>query len=104
MREGRLLRSRSRSGRRAWRRCLLSNRLLRRGLLGGRHLLRGERSLPGDRLGGFLRGYALYCGTPEAALTTYLVFFLNKPDRMSSIIAATATTVLFTAVVGLLLL
>ncbi len=42
--------------------------------------------------------------TPEIALTVYLVFFLNKPDRMSSIALTIAITVLITFVVGLLLL
>jgi multidrug resistance protein MdtO len=42
--------------------------------------------------------------TPEIALTVYLVFFLNKPDRMSSMTLTIAITVLITFVVGLLLL
>jgi multidrug resistance protein MdtO len=42
--------------------------------------------------------------TPEIALTVYLVFFLNKPDRMSSMALTIAITVLITFVVGLLLL
>jgi multidrug resistance protein MdtO len=42
--------------------------------------------------------------TPEIALTVYLVFFLNKPDRMSSMAVTIAITVLITFVVGLLLL
>ncbi|WP_263359060.1 FUSC family protein [Acidicapsa ligni] len=42
--------------------------------------------------------------TPEIALTVYLVFFLNKPDRMSSMALTIAITVLITLLVGLLLL
>ena len=42
--------------------------------------------------------------TPEIALTVYLVFFLNKPDRMSSMALTLAIMVLITLVVGLLLL
>jgi multidrug resistance protein MdtO len=42
--------------------------------------------------------------TPEIALTVYLVFFLNKPDRMSSMALTIAITILITFVVGLLLL
>ncbi|MEI9979175.1 MAG: FUSC family protein [Edaphobacter sp.] len=41
--------------------------------------------------------------TPEIALTVYLVFFLNKPDRMSSMALTIAITVLITLIVGLLL-
>ena len=42
--------------------------------------------------------------TPEIALTVYLVFFLNKPDRTSSMAVTLAIMVLITLVVGLLLL
>lgn len=42
--------------------------------------------------------------TPEIALTVYLVFFLNKPDRTSSIALTLAIMVLITLIVGLLLL
>jgi multidrug resistance protein MdtO len=42
--------------------------------------------------------------TPEIALTVYLVFFLNKPDRMSSMLLTIAIMVLITLIVGLLLL
>jgi multidrug resistance protein MdtO len=42
--------------------------------------------------------------TPEIALTVYLVFFLNKPDRTSSMALTLAIMVLITLVVGLLLL
>jgi multidrug resistance protein MdtO len=41
--------------------------------------------------------------TPEIALTTYVVFFLNKPDRMSSIILSIALTIIITVIIGLLL-
>jgi multidrug resistance protein MdtO len=41
--------------------------------------------------------------TPEIALTIYLVFFLNKPDRTSSMALTLAIMVLITLVVGLLL-
>jgi multidrug resistance protein MdtO len=41
--------------------------------------------------------------TPEIALTVYLVFFLNKPDRTSSMALTLAIMVLITLVVGLLL-
>ena len=40
--------------------------------------------------------------TPEIALTVYLVFFLNKPDRTSSMALTLAIMVLITLVVGLL--
>jgi multidrug resistance protein MdtO len=42
--------------------------------------------------------------TPEIALTVYLVFFLNKPDRSSSVLLTVAIVVIITAVVGILLL
>ena len=42
--------------------------------------------------------------TPEVALTVYLAFFLNKPNRMSGMALTIAITVLITFVVGLLLL
>ncbi len=42
--------------------------------------------------------------TPEIALTVYLVFFLNKPDRTSSMALTIAITVLVTLIIGLLLL
>jgi multidrug resistance protein MdtO len=41
--------------------------------------------------------------TPEAALPIYLVFFINKPDRASSVVLAAAMAVLALLVVGLLL-
>jgi multidrug resistance protein MdtO len=42
--------------------------------------------------------------TPEIALTVYLVFFLNKPDRTSSMLLTVAIVVIVTAIVGILLL
>ncbi|MEI9930178.1 MAG: FUSC family protein [Rhizomicrobium sp.] len=42
--------------------------------------------------------------TPDAALTAYVVFFLNKPDRMSSIILPVALTVVLTLLIGLVFL
>jgi multidrug resistance protein MdtO len=42
--------------------------------------------------------------TPEIALTVYLVFFLNKPDRASSMALTLAIMLLITLIVGLLLL
>jgi len=41
--------------------------------------------------------------TPEIALTVYVVFFLNKPDRTSSMLMTIAIVVIITAVVGILL-
>jgi multidrug resistance protein MdtO len=42
--------------------------------------------------------------TPEIALTVYVVFFLNKPDRTSSILMTVAIVLIITAVVGIILL
>jgi multidrug resistance protein MdtO len=42
--------------------------------------------------------------TPEIALTIYVVFFLNKPDRTSSMLLTIAIIVIITVVVGILLL
>jgi multidrug resistance protein MdtO len=42
--------------------------------------------------------------TPEIALTVYVVFFLNKPDRASSMLLTVVIVVIITAVVGILLL
>ncbi|RZU41896.1 FUSC family protein [Edaphobacter modestus] len=41
--------------------------------------------------------------TPEIALTTYVVFFLNKPDRVESIVLSIAFTIIITVIVGFLL-
>ena len=40
--------------------------------------------------------------TPSPALTIYLVFFLNKPDRMGSVIANLALIVVISVVIALL--
>src|SRR5215472_14087627 len=42
--------------------------------------------------------------TPEIALTVYVVFFLNKPDRTSSMLLTVAIIIVITIVVGILLL
>jgi multidrug resistance protein MdtO len=40
--------------------------------------------------------------TPEIALTTYVVFFLNKPDRVESIVLSIAFTIIITIIIGFL--
>ncbi|MEJ1965537.1 MAG: FUSC family protein [Gammaproteobacteria bacterium] len=45
-----------------------------------------------------------YYGTPEPALTAYLVFFLNRPERTTSLIFNVALLVLITIVIALVLL
>ena len=47
---------------------------------------------------------AQYYETPEPALTAYLAFFLNRPDRATSIVLAIAMTVIVTIVLGLTVL
>jgi len=47
--------------------------------------------------------FAEYYTTPEIALTVYVVFFLNKPDRTSSMLLTVAITIVMTIVIGLLL-
>lgn len=42
-------------------------------------------------------------GTPEAALSAYIVFFLNRPDRVTSVLLSAALLVLVTLVIGLVL-
>lgn len=42
--------------------------------------------------------------TPDPALTAYAAFFLNKPDRVESLILDIALTILITVIVGLLML
>jgi len=42
--------------------------------------------------------------TPEIALTTYVVFFLNKPDRVESIVLSIAFTIIIAVIIGFLLL
>jgi multidrug resistance protein MdtO len=41
--------------------------------------------------------------TPEIALTTYVVFFLNKPDRVESIVLSIAFTIIIAVIIGFLL-
>lgn len=43
-----------------------------------------------------------YYGTPEPALTAYLVFFLNRPDRTTSLILNLAFLVIITIVIALI--
>lgn len=45
-----------------------------------------------------------YYQTPEAALSVYIVFFLVKPDRHSSIVQSIAAVLLMGLIIGLLLL
>ncbi len=42
--------------------------------------------------------------TPEIALTVYVVFFLNKPDRTSSMLLTVAIVIIISIVVGILVL
>jgi len=42
--------------------------------------------------------------TPDPALTVYIAFFLNKPDRAESLVLDIALTILITVIVGLLML
>ncbi|RQR62368.1 FUSC family protein [Burkholderia sp. Bp9126] len=42
-------------------------------------------------------------GTPEAAISAYVVFFLIRPDRVTSIVLAVAMLLLVTIVIGLVL-
>ncbi|WP_454722360.1 MULTISPECIES: FUSC family protein [Cupriavidus] len=42
--------------------------------------------------------------TPEAAISAYVVFFITRPDRASSILMSVAALVLLSAVIGLVLL
>ena len=46
----------------------------------------------------------MYYQTPEPALTAYLVFFLNKPDRMSSLLTQVTMMLVITTVTGAVLL
>ena len=39
--------------------------------------------------------------TPDPALTVYIVFFLNKPDRVESLILNAVLTILITFIIGL---
>ena len=47
---------------------------------------------------------AQYYDTPEPALTAYLAFFLNRPDRATSVLLSVAMTVIVTIVLGLTVL
>lgn len=38
--------------------------------------------------------------TPDAALTTYVVFFLNKPDRTTSLVLSVAMMLIMTIIIG----
>ena len=42
--------------------------------------------------------------TPDPALTVYIVFFLNKPDRVESLILNAVFTILITLIIGLVIL
>ncbi|WP_431824846.1 FUSC family protein [Burkholderia sp. F1] len=42
-------------------------------------------------------------GTPEAAISAYVVFFLNRADRVTSVVLATAMMLVITAVIALVL-
>ncbi len=42
--------------------------------------------------------------TPDPALTAYVAFFLNKPDRVESLILDVALTILMTTLIGILVL
>jgi len=43
-------------------------------------------------------------GTPEAAISAYVVFFLIQPDRVTSVVLGAAMLVLVTVIVGLVML
>ncbi|WP_241303000.1 FUSC family protein [Burkholderia stabilis] len=42
-------------------------------------------------------------GTPEAAISAYVVFFLNRADRVTSVVLAVAMLLLVTVVIGLVM-
>ncbi|WP_321843679.1 FUSC family protein [Paraburkholderia bannensis] len=42
-------------------------------------------------------------GTPEAATSAYIVFFLNRPDRVTSIVMSSALFLLVTAIIGIVM-
>lgn len=42
-------------------------------------------------------------GTPEAAISAYIVFFLNRPDRVTSIVISLALLLLVTVIIGLVI-
>jgi multidrug resistance protein MdtO len=43
-------------------------------------------------------------GTPEAALSAYIVFFMNKPDRTTSVLMSVVMMLLVSVLIGLLML
>ena len=47
---------------------------------------------------------AIGYGTPEPALAAYVIFFLNKPDRVSSVVFSLALTLVISVVIGIVLL
>jgi multidrug resistance protein MdtO len=46
---------------------------------------------------------AIY-GTPEAAISAYIVFFINRPDRTTSIVMSVAAMVLISLIIGMVML
>src|ERR1700760_2967070 len=42
--------------------------------------------------------------TPDAALTAYVAFFLNRPERTTSLILSIAFTIVITVVIGIVFL
>nr|WP_315597756.1 FUSC family protein [uncultured Cupriavidus sp.] len=45
---------------------------------------------------------AIY-GTPEAAISAYVIFFINRPDRTSSIVMSVAALILISFIIGLVI-
>jgi multidrug resistance protein MdtO len=43
-------------------------------------------------------------GTPEAATSAYIVFFLNRPDRVTSVVMSCALFLLVTAIIGIVMI
>lgn len=43
-------------------------------------------------------------GTPEAATSVYIVFFLNRPDRVTSVVMSCALLLLVTVIVGIVMI
>ncbi len=65
---------------------------------------RGESALRLALICALVTWVAQIYQTPEPALTAYVVFFMNKPDRTSSILTSVVFTVLISLIIGLLLL
>ncbi|MDE1005698.1 MAG: FUSC family protein, partial [Paraburkholderia fungorum] len=42
-------------------------------------------------------------GTPEAAISAYVVFFLNRPDRVLSVVLGSALLVLVSLIIALVM-